>query len=69
MQFYDKNGKELKVGNHIVPDKGRELAIVSTGRVDEYEDEVMFGQQVEDMSCFSILTAENLAAQWTKKEG
>lgn len=65
--FADKKGNELSIGDHIVPDEGRELAIVSVGRVDEYENEVMFGQQVEDMSCFSILTAENLASQWTKK--
>ena len=65
--FVDKKGNELNIGDHIVPDEGRELAIVSVGRVDEYENEVMFGQQVEDMSCFSILTAENLASQWTKK--
>ena len=65
--FVDKKGHELNIGDHIVPDEGRELAIVSIGRVDEYENEVMFGQQVEDMSCFSILTAENLASQWTKK--
>lgn len=66
MGFYDKNGNELKVGDHIIPDEGRELVIVSSGYLDEYKDEVMFGQQVVSMTCFSILTKENLKKQWSK---
>lgn len=68
MPFYDKNGVELHVGDHIVPDAGRELVIVSEAYVAEYDAICMFGQQVEDPLLFSVLTAENLAAQWSKKE-
>ena len=68
MGFYDKNGTELNIGDHIIPDEGLELAIVSSGYVEAYKDEVMFGQQVANMCCFSILTKENLAKQWTRLE-
>ncbi len=64
----DKNGTELKIGDHIVPDEGRELVLVSQGKIEDFDDEVMFGQQVEDLRAFSILTQENLSLQWTKKE-
>lgn len=64
--FLDKNGTELKIGDLIIPDEGLELMIVSSGKIDEYDDEVMFGQQVKNMACFSILTKENLALQWSK---
>lgn len=68
MPFYDKNNVELHIGDHIVPDIGRELVIVSVAYVAEYDAECMFGQQVEDPLAFSLLTRENLAAQWSKKE-
>jgi hypothetical protein len=66
MKFYDKNGTELKVGDHIIPDEGRELLIVSIAYVEEYKQECMFGQQILDPLAFSLLTQENLSAQWTK---
>ncbi len=66
MVFYDKNKTELKIGDHIVPDKGRELIIVSIAFVPDYGCECMFGQQVADPLAFSLLTQENLSAQWTK---
>lgn len=68
MEFKDRNGTVLMVGDHIIPEAGRELIIVSRGSIEEYEEEVMFGQQVEDMAAFSILTKEDLANNWTKKE-
>lgn len=68
MKFYDMNGVELKVGDYIEPVEGRKLHIVSQGELAEYGSEVMFGQQVEDMAAFSILTAENLALQFRKVE-
>lgn len=64
--FLDKNGTELVIGNHIIPDEGVELVIVSSGKIDDFDEEVMFGQQVQNMACFSILTKENLASQWSK---
>lgn len=68
MEFKDRNGIVLKIGDHIMPEEGRELMIISQGKIEEYEEEVMFGQQVEDMAAFSILTKENLANNWMKKE-
>lgn len=67
MNFYDKNKTELKIGDHIIPDNGKELVIVSIAFVPDCECECMFGQQVEDPLAFSLLTQENLSAQWTKK--
>ena len=68
MNFYDKNKVLLQVGDHIIPDSGRELLIVSIAYVADYEEECMFGQQVEDPLAFSVLTQENLSLQWTKVE-
>ena len=68
MKFYDKNDTPLQVGDRIIPDKGRELLIVSIAYVADYEEECMFGQQVEDPLAFSVLTQENLSLQWTKVE-
>lgn len=68
MNFYDKNQTPLQVGDRIIPDKGRELLIVSIAYVADCEADCMFGQQVEDPLAFSLLTQENLASQWTKVE-
>lgn len=68
MNFYDKNQIPLQVGDRIIPDKGRELLIVSVAYVEDYDAECMFGQQIEDPLAFSLLTQENLASQWTKVE-
>jgi hypothetical protein len=66
MNFYDKNQTLLQVGDRIVPDKGRELLIVSIAYVEDYEEECMFGQQIADPLSFSLLTRDNLSARWTK---
>lgn len=66
MKFYDKNGVELQIGDTIVPDAGRKLLIVSVFYVEDYQEECMFGQQVEDPLAFSMLTKDNLTSQWTK---
>lgn len=66
MNFYDKNGVLLQIGDHIVPDEGRELLIVSILYVEEYGEECMLGQQVENPLLFSILTKDNLSTQWSK---
>ena len=68
MKFYDKNNNLLQVGDRIIPDKGRELLIVSIAYVADYEAECMFGQQIEDPLAFSVLTQDNLSTQWTKVE-
>lgn len=66
MNFYDKNQILLQVGDRIIPDKGRELLIVSVEYVEDYDEECMFGQQIEDPLLSSILTQDNLSKQWTK---
>lgn len=66
MKFYDKNQVLLQIGDKIVPDKGKELLIVSIAYVDDYQQECMFGQQTEDPLSFSLLTRDNLSMQWTK---
>ena len=68
MNFYDKNDTPLQIGDKIIPDKGRELLIVSIAYVADYEEECMFGQQIEDPLAFSVLTQDNLSLQWTKVE-
>ncbi len=68
MAFYDKNGTELAVGDHIIPDAGLELQLVSSGYLAEAGETVLFGQQVENLACFSWLTQDNLSRQWTKLE-
>lgn len=67
MNFYDKNEVLLQIGDHIVPDEGRELLIVSIFYVEEFKEECMFGQQIEDPLAFSVLTKDNLSARWSKK--
>lgn len=66
MKFYDKNGIELNIGDTISPDAGRKLLIVSIFYVEDYQEECMFGQQIEDPLAFSVLTKDNLKLQWTK---
>jgi len=66
MKFYDKNGIELNIGDTISPDAGRKLLIVSVFYVEDYQEECMFGQQIEDPLAFSVLTKDNLKLPWTK---
>ena len=68
MNFYDKNGQLLQVGDRIIPDEGRELLLVSIFYVEEFQQECMFGQQVENPFMFSALTQDNLSSIWTKVE-
>ena len=68
MIFYDKNKTQLQIGDRIIPDEGRELLIVSIAYVNDFGEECMFGQQIEDPLAFSVLTQENLSFQWTKVE-
>lgn len=68
MNFYDKNGTLLNIGDYVIPDEGRTLMLISSAYVQELDEDCLFGQQIEDPCAFSILTQENLSAQWTKKE-
>lgn len=62
--MFDKNGKEIKIGNKIKPDEGRILLVVSEFDTQEL-GHCLFGQQIEDPMAFSPLTQENLSSQWT----
>lgn len=66
MKFYDMDGTEIKVGDYVEPIEGQRLYIFSKAMHPEYGEEVMFGQQTENVTCFSALTAENLALQFRK---
>lgn len=63
--FTDKNGKEIKIGDKVRPDEGRILLIVSQAYVEDFKEECLFGQQIEDPLAFSPLTQSNLSEQWT----
>lgn len=65
MKFYDKNGAEIKIGDKIKPDEGRILLITASQYVEDFGEECLIGQQVEDPETFSILTQENLSLQWS----
>ena len=66
MKFYDMNNIEVNVGDYVEPIEGRKLLVISRGDIAEYPEEVLIGQQVDDLAAFSILTAENLALQFRK---
>lgn len=66
MKFYDMNNIEVNVGDYVQPIEGRKLLVISRGDIAEYPEEVLIGQQVDDLAAFSILTAENLALQFEK---
>lgn len=66
MKFYDMDGIEVDMGDYVQPIEGRKLLVISRGDIAEYPEEVLIGQQVDDLAAFSILTAENLALQFRK---
>lgn len=68
MDFFDKNGLPLHVGDHIRPDEGRELILVSQVYVSDFQCECLFGQQIEDPLAFSPLTQDVLSQSWYKVE-
>ena len=66
MKFFDMDGIEVGIGDYVQPIEGRKLVVISRGDIAEYPEEVLIGQQVDDIAAFSILTAENLALQFRK---
>ena len=66
IEFKDMDGKTISIGDYLMPVEGRKVKVISRGEIDEYSEEVLFGQQIDDMAAFSILTAENLAFQFRK---
>ena len=66
MKFFDMDGIEVGIGDYVQPIEGRKLVVISRGDIAEYPEEVLIGQQVDDIAAFSILTAENLALQFKK---
>ncbi|MCC8129423.1 MAG: hypothetical protein LIO51_05740 [Clostridiales bacterium] len=68
MVFYDKNGTVLYVGDRIRPDEGLELLLISEAYDEGFEEDCLYGQQVEHPASFSVLTQANLSSNWTKVE-
>lgn len=66
MKFFDMDGIEVGMGDYVQPIEGRKLLVISKGDIAEYPEEVLIGQQVDDIAAFSILTTENLALQFKK---
>ena len=66
IEFKDMDGKTISIGDYLMPVEGRKVKVISRGEIEEYSEEVLFGQQVDDMAAFAILTAENLALQFKK---
>lgn len=66
IEFKDMDGNIVNVGDYLIPIEGRKVKVISRGEIAEYSEEVLFGQQVDDMAAFAILTAENLALQFKK---
>ena len=64
--FKDMEGNEIKIGDVLEPVEGRRVRVISEGYSDGVGETVLYGQQLEDMDAFSILTAENLARQFRK---
>lgn len=57
--YYDKNDNLISMGDHVVPDEGRELVI--TGEAENG----LLGTQVVDPTMVSLLTQGDLSRQWT----
>lgn len=66
MQFYDRQGAAIRIGDHIVPDAGRELIITHEAEAEGVP--VLMGYQAEDPLAFSYLTQEQLSATWTRTQ-
>lgn len=62
--FKDMNGNEIKIGDILEPVQGLRVRIISEGYSESVEENVMYGQQVDNMDAFSILTQDNLAKQF-----
>lgn len=61
-EYTDKNGTVINIGDHIIPDEGRELVVIS-----EASGEVngLLGRQILDPDMISLLTQLDLSRQWT----
>lgn len=65
MEFLDMNEVAIRMNDVIRPIEGRDLLIVGIGYHSELGEVVLYGQQILEPSAFSILTADNLALQWS----
>ena len=64
--YKDMDGNTIKIGDILEPAEGRRVRVISEGYSDGVGEKVLYGQQLEDMDAFSILTADNLARQFRK---
>ena len=62
----DKNNEEIHIGDKIAPYNGigRVLLVVSQFYVEEYEEEMLFGQQIENPMAWSPLDQTQLSEMW-----
>lgn len=66
MEFRDKNGEIIDIGDIVRPDEGRDCLIISKAKNNELNEVVLYGQQLLDSAAFAILTKEILEKQFTK---
>ena len=64
--FYDMDGNVIDVGDYCVPVEGRKVKIIERTTEPEYGGEVLIGRQIKYPDMYSILTKDNLAAQFRK---
>lgn len=64
--FFDMNGVELHIGDYCKPTEGQLVRIVEEEHVDELNEDVLVGQQVEDPMAFSRLTKIDLSTYFRK---
>ena len=66
MLFVDMEGKEINIGDILEPVNGLKVEVVSRGFSENAGQEVLYGQQIENMDAFCILTLKNLKAQFRR---
>lgn len=66
MLFVDMEGNEITIGDILEPVNGLKVEVVSRGFSNNAGEEVLYGQQIENLDAFCILTSENLKAQFRR---
>lgn len=66
MEFKDKNGVNINVGDIVRPDEGRDCLILSIAHNTDINEVVMYGQQLLDSAAFAVLTKKQLSEIFTK---
>lgn len=66
MEFRDKNGEIVDIGDIVRPDDGRDCLIISKAKNNELNEVVLYGQQLLDPAAFAVLTKDILSTMFTK---